>query len=406
MILQSELVEVINQQNERLVKSEKGLIRNLLSLLPDNLQNHALIISGIRRSGKSTLLKQHISLNEQGFFFLNFDTPKLYNFELTDFAILDIIIKQAGVQNLYFDEIQGVEGWELYVRQKLDEGYCIVITGSNASLLSKELGTKLTGRHIAKEFFPFSFLEFCSFYNIPIDHDSFEQYSTKGGFPEFLKTLNNDILSTLIDDILYRDIAVRHNIRDIKSLKRLLLFLVANIGNLISATKLTQSIGIKSTATVLDYFSYFEQSYLVQFMPKFAWSYKVQIVNPRKVYFIDTGLLAAITPAFSKDEGRKLENIVFWELRRKSCELFYYNENGKECDFVVCYKNQPHELIQVCYNLKNENISREKEGLIDAMNFFGINKGTIITFDQEDKITAKGKLIQVVPIANFLKDLN
>lgn len=281
----------------------------------------------------------------------------------------------------------------------------MVITGSNASLLSKELGTKLTGRHITKELFPFSFLEFCSFYNIPSDHNAFEQYTTKGGFPEYLKTLNNDILSALIDDILYRDIAVRHNIRDVKSLKRLLLFLGANIGNLISATKLTQSIGIKSSATVLDYFSHFEQAYLVQFMPKFAWSYKVQIVNPRKVYFIDTGLLAAITPSFSKDEGRKLENIVFWELRRKNYDLFYYNENGKECDFVVCSKNQVYELIQVCYELNYDNMTREIEGLIDAMRFFGINTGTIVTLKQEDKINDGQNLIKVFPVSNFLLNL-
>ncbi|MFO7869607.1 MAG: ATP-binding protein [Bacteroidales bacterium] len=403
MIKQSVLTEVIRQQRERLQETSSGYIRSLLPQLPDTLENHALIISGIRRCGKSTLLHQLIDKQSEQFFFLNFDTPKLYNFDIHDFQLVDSLIDEHKSPVLFFDEIQIIQGWEMYVRQKLDEGFRVIVTGSNASLLSKELGTKLTGRHITKELFPFSFTEFCEFKSIHNTVESFSEYSNSGGFPEYVKTKNPDILTALLDDILYRDIAVRHNIKDVKSLQRLISYLAANVGNLVSANKLTRILGIKSTATVMEYFNYFEQSYVVQLMPKFSYSHKVQIVNPRKIYFIDNGLLSIISTSFNKDEGHKLENIVFWELRRHKKELFYFNEKGKECDFVVCTKNSVEQLIQVCYTLHPDNMLREQNGLLEAMDFFNFQTGTIVTYNQQDVIIHKDKRINVVSVNEFLK---
>jgi len=188
MIKQSVLKELIEQQQIQLNKTDLGYKRDLLTQLDLELVNHALIISGIRRCGKSTLLHQLIENTSGENFFLNFDTPKLYNFDLNDFALVDEIILNSACTMLFFDEIQVVEGWELYVRQKLDEGYRVVVTGSNASLLSKELGTKLTGRHVTKELFPFSYQEFCSFKGIDAEASSFTQYMDIGGFPEYVKT--------------------------------------------------------------------------------------------------------------------------------------------------------------------------------------------------------------------------
>ena len=402
MIKQSELAAVVQSQQEQQQEKGVGLERDLLHQLPTDLPNHALIISGIRRCGKSTLLSQWMKKIDFEGFFLNFDTPKLYNFELTDFELLDEMIVQSKKKSLFFDEIQVIDGWELYVRQKLDQGYKVAITGSNASLLSKELGTKLTGRHINKELFPFSFSEFLRYHEAIPDAESLLRYMTIGGFPEYIKTENPDILAVLIDDILYRDIAVRYNIRDVKSLKRLLLFLAANNGNLVTATKLTQTLGIKSPATILDYFSYFEQSYLLQLMPKFSYSYRVQLVNPRKIYFVDTGLINVVDVSFSHDFGRKLENVIFWELRRQNKEIYYYNENGYECDFVVCNNKIPEQLIQVCYELNKDNSTREERGLLDAMNFFKLDKGTIITLNQQDTILHHEKKIEVIPAYRYL----
>lgn len=401
MIKKSTLKEVVEQQQTQQIKVDSGYKRSILSDLNLQLPNYALIISGIRRCGKSTLLRQLIEGLSENYFFLNFDTAKLYTFDATDFELLDELISETDCKLLFFDEIQVVDGWELYVRQKLDEGYRVAITGSNASLLSKELGTKLTGRHITKELFPFSFSEFCAFRSLKCEAESFTNYMELGGFPAFLKDENIDLHTALLDDIIYRDVAVRYNIRDVQSLKKLLLYLASNIGNLTSATKLKQLVGIKSTATVLEYLGFFEQSYLIQLMPKFSYSYKVQLVNPRKVYFIDSGLQSSITGSFNKDSGRRLENIVFWELRRLQKELYYYNENGKECDFVVCKNTKIEKLIQVCFELNSDNEERELNGLIDAMNFFHLESGVIITLNQQDTILNQGRRIEVIPVYKY-----
>jgi len=401
MIKRSDLVHEVEHQLLGLKESDTGYERDLLLKLQPQTKTHALIITGIRRCGKSTLMRQLINKTGKKAFFLNFDTPRLYNFEMVDFEFIDTHIIETKSKALFFDEIQVVQGWELYVRKKLDEGYQVVVTGSNASLMSRELGTKLTGRNITAELFPFSYREYCKFNALKPGKASLADYVSTGGFPEFVKTHNQEIHAALIDDLLYRDIAVRHNLRDIRSLKQLLTFLAVNTGCLVSATKLTQILTVKSTATVLEYFGFFEQAYLVQFVPKFSWSYKVQLVNPRKVYFIDNGLLNGLTASFSDNDGRKLENMVFWELRRSQYEIYYYNEKSKECDFVVCKKNKVIHLIQVCFRLTGDNESRETESLLEAMEFFGMKEGIIITFDQSDTILRKGKRISVIPAYDF-----
>ncbi len=396
MLLKSEIKQAIETQKQQLTgQTYPRQMLEKIKILP----NFALVVSGIRRSGKSTLLAQLIEKQKQNsYLFLNFDTPKLFDFEFGDFALLDeIIAENKEIKTLYFDEIQVVEGWEIYVRGKLDQNFQVVVTGSNASLLSRELGTKLTGRHISKELFPFSFVEFCEFLGKQNNANAVEDYLQQGGFPQYLQLGEDEILNALINDILYRDIIVRFGIRDERSMKRLLLFLAGNIGNLITAGRLKQSLEVKSTATVQEYLSHLEQAYVIQMLPKFAYSYKVQLANPRKVYFIDNGLQRVISPSFSPDLGRKLENAVFWELRRQFAELYYYNENHKECDFVVCQNSMPVQLIQVCWQLNAENIARERDGLLDAMNFFGFEQGKIITLNQEDKMIIDGKTIEVLP---------
>ncbi|QIW16654.1 AAA family ATPase [Pasteurellaceae bacterium RH1A] len=404
MLLKTDLAKTILNQGEHLL-TQQTYPRKMLEKIRI-LPNFALVVSGIRRSGKSTLLSQLIDKqSENTYLFLNFDTPQLFNFEFDDFVLLDEIIEEnPQIQILYFDEIQIIEGWEVYVRGKLDQGYQVVVTGSNASLLSRELGTKLTGRHISRELFPFSFVEFCEFLHKEKNADTVTDYLHLGGFPQYLQLQEDEILTSLINDILYRDIIVRFGIRDERSMKRLLLFLAGNVGNLITAGKLKQSIEVKSTSTVLEYLSHLEQAYVIQLLPKFSYSYKTQLANPRKVYFIDNGLQRVISPSFNQDRGRKLENAVFWELRRQFSELYYYNENNKECDFVVCQNNQPVQLIQVCWQLNAENMARERDGLLDAMAYFKLDKGLIISLDQEDKMIVDGKTIEVMPFCRVFGD--
>lgn len=397
MIKKSDLIEAITNQKNVLF-TQQSYPRKMLDKIKI-LPHFALVVSGIRRSGKSTLLTQLIEKQgENSYLFLNFDTPLLFEFEFSDFSLLDTIIAEnPHIKTLYFDEIQVVEGWEVYVRGKLDSGFDVVVTGSNASLLSRELGTKLTGRHLSKELFPFSFVEFCEFLAKEQNAEAVNDYLMQGGFPQYLQLNEEEILHALINDILYRDIVVRFGIRDDRSIKRLLLFAAGNVGNLITANKLKQSIEVKSAATVQEYLAHLEQAYVIQLLPKFSYSYKVQLANPRKIYFIDNGLQRVITPSFNQDLGRKLENAVFWELRRQFSELYYYNENNKECDFVVCKNSTPIQLVQVCWELNSENQRREIEGLVDAMQFFNFEYGKIITLDQEDRVLIEGKVIEIIP---------
>ena len=400
----SEMQDISVDQKLSLEKQEPGLERLLLGKLPE-IHSHALVVSGIRRCGKSTLLRQYVQKQERPYFYLNFDDIRLVPFSHEDFRLLDGAIAESGAELLFFDEIQSAQHWELYVRQKLDEGFQVAITGSNASLLSRELGTRLTGRHLSKELFPFSYREFCGFTGLDYGPESLMDYLEKGGFPEYLKTGNTDILTQLQSDILYRDIAVRYGIRDATSLRRLFVYLVSNPAQPCSPSRLTQVAGVKSPTTVLEYISHFEAAYLIQLLPCFSWSVKAQSLAPKKVYIADSGIIKTGAVSFSNNFGALLENFVFNCLRAKygtsgisgKGMIYYYTDkNGGECDFIVL----PHEkpaCIQVCWELTQDNQNREINGLFEAMDFFNQDKGTIITFNTEDIIQTAGKTITVIP---------
>jgi len=397
----SEIRDICAGQKLALEGQEPGLKREGLRHLPD-IRSHALIVSGIRRCGKSTLLRQFVRELKRPFFYLNFDDIRLASFTDGDFALIDKAIGDSGARLIFFDEIQSADKWELYVRQKLDEGFQLVITGSNASLLSRELGSRLTGRHLSKELFPFSYREFCSFLNLDAGPESLSDYLEKGGFPEFLKTGNADILAQLQSDILYRDIAVRHGIRDAAALRRLFVYLLSNSSQLFSPSKLTSVIGVKSPTTVLEYISHFEAAYLIQLLPRFAWSVKAQGLAPKKVYVSDTGLIKTVAFSFSRNHGALLENFVYNNLRMSlgvpnDGQLFYFCGKGSgECDFVVRSRGETR-CVQVCWELGADNQDREINGLLDALDFFGLEEGEILTHDTEDLILARGKKIHVTP---------
>lgn len=401
MLLESEIARVIDQQRNQIHEKDPGLTRELA---PDtkSLASHVLIISGIRRCGKSTLLLQMMKNMISGsIFFMNFDNPQLYGFSASDFSRLDNIVLKSGAKTLFFDEMQLVRGWEMYVRQKLDEGFKVIVTGSNAAMLSHELGTRLTGRHITRELFPFSFIEFLAFQNLQPSEESLEMYLRLGGFPEYLKSGDPEQLTSLYSDILIRDIVARYGIKDAVSLHRLANHLMANIGNRITATKLKQPLSIGATSTILTWFSHLEMSYLFSFVSMFSYSSKAQLINPRKVYAIDNGLVNVLSVSKTEDLGRKLENLVYLFLRVKFREIYYFNDKG-ECDFVVFNNGQPVSLIQVCYALNADNLSREVNGLLTAMKFFNITTATIVTFSDKDLINEGLYEISVVPAFEFL----
>jgi predicted AAA+ superfamily ATPase len=331
------------------------------------------------------------------YFYLNFDDLRLLSFEVGDFALLDAVIAESGARLLFFDEIQSAPSWELYIRQKLDEHFQVIATGSNASLLSSELGTKLTGRHIAKELFPFSYAEFLAFKNLARDFDSLSAYLESGGFPEYLKTGNREILAQLQTDILYRDVAVRHGIRDVESLKRLFTYILSNAANLVAPSNLTGIVGVKSPQTILDYISYFAAAYLIELVPRFAWSAKAQSLAPKKLYIVDSGLIAVGSTSFTKNQGAILENMVFMKLRRTTNDIFYFSEKDSECDFVVNPHRGTPRCIQVCAQLSPDNEAREIRGLTAALKHFNLDEGYIITASTRDEINHAGTRIHVRP---------
>lgn len=402
MITQHLLAEVIDSQNEVWLKKDQSTTREKLAEIKLH-EGFANIITGIRRCGKSTLLRQLLPTVQGKTLFLNFEDPRLSGFEKGDFRRLDVELKARKIDNLFFDEIQMLDSWELYVRQKLDEGFKVAATGSNATLLSKELGTKLTGRHLSSELFPFSYTEFLRFKKAKNSQKSTEDYWLEGGFPEYLKLREPKVLQQLLDDILYRDVAVRYGVRDVTSLRRMAVYLISNIGKPVSATKLAGLFGIKAVSTVLEYFSHLQVAYLVQFVPKFSYSQQTQLRNSKKVYAIDMGLVTHNSTSFTEEYGRRLENLVYLHYRRLGKELFYFNEKS-ECDFVVFNRGKIQEAVQVCYEVNEDNLNREVAGLVEALDFFGLEKGIIVTLTQKDRYNVQNKEIELLPVRELLSE--
>ena len=367
MVLKSEIEAAYYKQQQVLLQKTKFITRQYhLKIQPKS--KHIEVVSGIRRCGKSTLLRQVMTTYKKNIAYFNFEDPRVYDFDLSDFDKLDGIMG-TNKAAYFFDEIQNVKAWEIFVRHLHDRGAKIYITGSNASLLSKELGTRLTGRHLRHELFPFSYSEFLAYKKIKSTTTAFENYVEHGGFPEYLRDLNIEVLQLLLKDIVLRDIAIRYSIKNTKVLMDLTLYLLSNIGTECTYNSLRKTFEIGSTNSVSDYLTWLEDSYLLYFLPKFSYKAKNIAVNARKVYAVDNGLVNANTLSFSKNKGRLLENAVYLFLRQQPYKLYYYREN-KECDFVVFEKDKCKLAIQVCEEVHVDNKDRELAGLTDAMNFF------------------------------------
>ncbi len=376
-----------------------------------------VVLSGIRRCGKSTLLQQIRAISNEKDYYLNFDDERLLHFTKDDFQQLhETFIELFGVQKtFYFDEIQNIKYWEFFIRRLHNEGNKVYITGSNANLLSKELGTHLTGRHIQVELFPFSFKEYLDFNKVKIEKNDFyttegkatlkkqfENYFNNGGFPEYLGTKSVEYLKSLYYSILYRDILVRNKIQNELEIRELGYFVAGNISKPISFNSLKSTINVKHVNTIKNYLKYFEDTYLVFLLTKFDYSVKKQIVNPKKLYFIDNALAKNISFRFSEDRGRFLENMVFIELKRRGYELFYHKIK-KECDFLIREKSKITQAIQVTASLKDEETkNREVAGLCEALDFHNLKEGLILTENENFIIDKEDKIIKVMPIYSWL----
>ncbi len=397
MIRKEDLRSIILDQRQNLEAENRFITRNQLNTIdPDSSQ--ALVITGVRRCGKTILLKE-LAQSLPGYYYLSFEDVRLTPFEATDFIKTEeVFLEEFGkCDYLLFEEIQNVPGWEFYIRQKLDQKRHVIISGSNARLFSLEPGTHLTGRHLDFELFPFSYQEYLVFKNTTAGLSSFQKYLTLGGFPEFLISRKKEYLQLLLIDVLMRDIAVKHAVRNVKVLKEMTVFLLSNIGKDYSYHSIRRVFSLGAVTTVIDYISFLEESYLLFSIPKFDHSPKNQLVNPKKIYAVDNGLALANSLSFSSDMGRMLENLVFLMLRRRYKEIYYFRDT-RECDFIVRESGVVTMAVQVCAQLTHDNKDRELEGLKNAMLFFDLPEGFLLTMNEDDKITFGDRTITIKPV--------
>ena len=399
MVFKEDILAAYKGQQNLLEKENRFVERDYLKTLNPS-SSHIEVIAGIRRCGKSTMMRQIANRFYNKVAYFNFEDSRVFGFEVSDFSKLDEVIGHE-VEAYFFDEIQNVSGWEVFVRQLHERGAKVFVTGSNASLLSRELGTRLTGRYLSHEVFPFSYREYLLYFSFQDTLENFKKYVQCGGFPEFLRDQNPEILQMLLKDILFRDIAVRYGIKNTHVLMDIALYLVSNIGKEVSFNGLRNNFNVGSPTTVSDYLSWMEDAYLLFYLPRFSWSAKSISKNPKKVYCIDTGFAKSNSLSFSKDEGRLLENLVYLNLRKKFQKLFYFRER-QECDFVVFEGNSCKWLIQVCDTLHPDNRDREINGLMEAMEFLKMDIGYILTLNQNDQVVINGKTIIIQEVKKFL----
>ncbi|MBD3263029.1 AAA family ATPase [Candidatus Woesearchaeota archaeon] len=418
MISKDLLRQIILQQKNHEFKIKETTLREKLPEIEKWIKkdNRIIILTGLRRSGKSTLLKQIIHNNDNNFCYVNFEDERFIDFKAKNFEKLhEVLIEIYGKSSLYFfDEIQNIEKFETFVRRLQDQNKKITLTGSNATLLSRELGTHLTGRYKSFEIYPFSFREFLRFNNIALDKTSmyltekkvqiiklFQDYFSKGGMPEYLKNEDIDYIRTTYENIIYRDIIVRYNIKKQKILKELVNILATDIASKITYNSLKNTLKLSNAITVKEYISHLENSYLFFELPKFDYSIKKQLNTPKKIYTVDPMFHTLCGMNYSTNKGRLLENMVFIELKRKGFEIFYY-ENKNECDFVIKDKNKINNAIQVCYDLNKDNRKREINGLLEAMDKFQLKIGILLTSEQEENISIDNKKIIVMPVWKWM----
>jgi uncharacterized protein len=412
MINISDLRKIVLKQKEEIEKTDVTVERNILTeILNWFKDNRVIILTGIRRCGKSTILKQ-IMQEQENFCYVNFEDERFLDFKAQDFEQLnEILIEVYNNPKIYFfDEIQNIEKFETFVRRLQDEGKKIVITGSNASLLSKEFGTRLTGRYKPFEIFPFSFSEYLIFKNIIFEKDwnfktekrveikkAFNEYLEFGGFPEYLKTKDKEYIRNVFENILYKDVIARYAIKKQKIIKELISILATNISSTFTYNSIKTTLNLGNSITVKEYISYLANSYLFFELPKFDFSLRRSLNSPKKIYLIDSAFNQIAGFNFSPNTGKNLENAVFVELKRRKKEIYYFSEEN-ECDFVIKEGNRIIEAIQVCYDFNKDNKEREVKGLIEALNKFKLKEGIIITLDQEDEFEAEGKKIILMPV--------
>jgi hypothetical protein len=405
----------------------QDLIERKLSV-PLNSKKIITII-GSRRSGKTYFLYQLMknlpkSVQREDIVYINFEDERL-ELEANDLQLIlesyfELYPYNRNPLYFFFDEIQNIENWEKFVRRIYDTvSKNIFITGSSSKLLSKEIATSLRGRSISYELFPLTFDEYLKFKNIKTEDlysprnkarlvKAFNDYLSEGGFPEVVnydRELRSKTMQSYLDVMIYRDIIERYGIKNPSALRYFIIKSLSNVSNYFSVNKLfneLKSAGIKiSKDSIYEFINYVNDCYLVFLINKYSESISIQNANEKKLYCIDNGIVNSVSFKFSENKGRMLENAVYLHLKASGKSIYYYREKG-ECDFIIHEGTKVKMAIQVSYELHDENKKRETEGLLEAMRYFKLKEGFILTKDRSDEIIIDGKKINVLPAWRWL----
>jgi len=424
------LKELIIEHKEKFLKKTELVKREIQKdIAPLLNQREIIIITGVRRGGKSSLMRlisndliEKYDILQDNILYLNFEDERFTYFDINDFEqVYEIFLElyhPVGRKYFFLDEIQNVKGWEKWLNRLYEfEDLKIFVTGSNATLLSSEIATVLTGRNRQLIVYPFSFNEFLSLRNYSITEKDFylrekrieikrlfDEYLKLGGFPEVLKISDNTLLEQYLKDIIYRDVIARYSIRNIKEIKELTLFLASNIGTIQSYNNLREMINVKSLNTIKNYLEMLENVFLFFKIDLFSFSVKKQIYNPSKIYSVDSALSNAIAFKFSENMGHIYENIVFIELQRKNKEVFYWkSKRGREVDFVIKSGLKIDEAIQVCFSFTDKKTrDRELESLLSAKNELNVDNLVMITEDEKGEEVIDGASVRIIPLWKWL----
>ena len=420
----NEIYKVILDQREELpfLVEDNFVMRPEANLI--NLTNkQAQVVIGVRRSGKSTLC--HMALIKSGtvYGYVNFDDDRLATLTVEDLnGVLEGIYRVYGndIKHIFFDEIQNVEGWHLFVNRLLRQGLHIVITGSNAKLLSSELSTHLTGRYNEIRLYPFSFRDYCAYNNVVIDtpttkniatlKNTLDKYLIEGGFPE-LGTIDDKYgyVGSLIDAIITKDIMKRFRIKNGSGLKTLANHLINNAGQIVNMTELVETFKIGTDKTVRNYLDYLTQAFLMVPLTKFSYKSSERLRNG-KAYVVDTGMLTYRNNNLTSENlGWRLENAVLLELLRRNSnsrkDVFYYRptSRSREVDFVVSMRGQVVELIQVAYDISHpKTLARELASLVEASRKTGCTNLTLVACADSRVETVDGVKVNIVSSVEWL----
>ena len=397
---------ILTQHAERDTIAARPYIDRKTSYQVAEMLNSPLIklITGPRRAGKSVFAL--LMLKGRNFAYLNFDDKQLL--ERWDEELVEKTLDEVypGYEYLLLDEVQNLPGWDLWVSKLYRNGKNMVITGSNANMLSSEMATVLTGRYLQIEMLPFSLAEVMSAAGIDISDIKPEQqaeasliaddYLRNGGFPETVlaRGITKNYLSTLIDSILLKDVAQRHHIRKTSDLYGMATYLLSNFCNPFSANSLAEELGIASVTTTKKYCDYLNEPYLFFYLPRFNNKLKLMAKADRKAYIVDNGFVQSSAFNLSDNLGRLLENQVFVDLLRQGYvpgqTLFYYrSRNNREVDFVTRRGPKVEQLIQVSYNLDSAKTrKREVDALVECGEELNCRNLCIVTFSGKETITA------------------